>query len=58
MSTFSDFKLPKNWPSKGGIEVKNLYLAYGKEGSPFLKNISFAVTPLEKVLLYCLLNAL
>ncbi|PPQ74022.1 hypothetical protein CVT26_006961 [Gymnopilus dilepis] len=39
---------PPNWPSKGGIEFKNVDMAY-REGLPLvLKDVSFSVQPGEK----------
>ncbi|XP_058803038.1 ATP-binding cassette sub-family C member 4 isoform X2 [Phymastichus coffea] len=39
----------KEWPEKGRIEFKGLYLKYSDEEEPVLKNLSFLVEPGMKV---------
>nr|XP_023015460.1 probable multidrug resistance-associated protein lethal(2)03659 [Leptinotarsa decemlineata] len=41
--------LPKNWPEKGQIEFKNVYLKYSEADPPVLKNLNFIIKPKEKI---------
>lgn len=40
---------PTDWPSKGRIEFKNVYLRYSDEDPPVLKNLTLIIRPSEKV---------
>lgn len=40
---------PKEWPSKGHVEFKDVKLKYGPKGAYVLKGINFVVMPKEKV---------
>ncbi|CAG9839258.1 unnamed protein product [Diabrotica balteata] len=42
-------KAPKNWPDKGQISFKEMYLKYAPEQSPVLKNLNFEIKSGEKV---------
>ena len=44
-----DFIVEKNWPSRGVIEFKNVYLRYNKEGEPVLKNLTLKIESEMKV---------
>lgn len=46
-----DKKPPKNWPSKGYIQYKNVSLTYNKNEPPVLKNLNFEIYPEEKVII-------
>ncbi|CAD6203315.1 GSCOCT00009756001.2-RA-CDS [Cotesia congregata] len=41
--------LPENWPSKGRIQWKNVYLSYKKDDPAVLKNIDLMIEPGWKV---------
>ncbi|KAG8041564.1 hypothetical protein G9C98_002857 [Cotesia typhae] len=41
--------LPENWPSKGQIQWKNVYLSYKKDDPAVLKNIDLMIEPGWKV---------
>lgn len=45
--SFAD--VPENWPNRGCIEFKNVYLSYSDEGPPTVKDLTFTVNPSEKV---------
>lgn len=45
--TFVD--VPKDWPSRGFIEFKNVYMRYSDEDPPILKNLNLTIEPTEKV---------
>lgn len=47
-SMFSDVKTPKDWPSKGEITYKNVYLTYD-DAHFVLKDLNFEVAANEKV---------
>ena len=40
---------PKEWPSKGHVEFKDVRLKYGPKGAYVLKGVNFVVMPKEKV---------
>ncbi|XP_034944749.1 multidrug resistance-associated protein 4-like [Chelonus insularis] len=40
---------PKNWPSKGRIEFKNVFLHYKKDDLPVLKDINITIEPGWKI---------
>ena len=40
---------PANWPTEGGIEIKNLSLRYREGLDKVLKNLSISIKPGEKV---------
>lgn len=40
---------PKNWPSKGSIEFKNVYMRYADEIPPVLKELEIMIPAGEKV---------
>ncbi|ORX88370.1 P-loop containing nucleoside triphosphate hydrolase protein [Basidiobolus meristosporus CBS 931.73] len=40
---------PREWPSKGGISVKNLVMQYAADQPPVIRDISFDVYPGEKI---------
>lgn len=43
-------RIPANWPTdKGGVVVENLTVAYAPSLPPVLKNLSFVLSPREKV---------
>ncbi|KAJ8870929.1 hypothetical protein PR048_027231 [Dryococelus australis] len=42
-------KPPKEWPSQGKIQFRNLYLSYVANEPPVLKNLNFIISPSEKV---------
>ncbi|KAF7992271.1 hypothetical protein HCN44_001596 [Aphidius gifuensis] len=43
-------KKPKqDWPAHGKIEFKNVYLSYGPDEAPVLKNLSFTINEREKI---------
>ena len=42
-------KLPSNWPSKGRIIYKNVYLQYKEDEQPVLNNINFEIECGEKI---------
>ncbi|XP_076646648.1 putative multidrug resistance-associated protein lethal(2)03659 isoform X1 [Halictus rubicundus] len=44
-----DQKPPKDWPTKGLVEFKNVKLKYGPRSAHVLKGISFVIMPKEKV---------
>ncbi|KAJ9588188.1 hypothetical protein L9F63_018452, partial [Diploptera punctata] len=44
-----DRKPPSLWPSEGAIMFDHLYLRYGKEALPVLKNLNFAIEAREKI---------
>lgn len=44
-----DKKPNVTWPEKGKVQFKNLYLSYGKDEPPVLKNLNFVVLPKDKV---------
>lgn len=41
--------LPKDWPSKGKVEFKDLCLRYQEDDPYVLKNLTFTVEPKEKI---------
>lgn len=41
--------LPKDWPSKGCIEFRNVFYKYCSEAEPVLRGLSFVVNPMEKI---------
>ncbi|KAK6194101.1 hypothetical protein LQW54_011786 [Pestalotiopsis sp. IQ-011] len=41
--------VPRNWPSRGAIEVQNLICGYGSSGAPVLKSINLTIQPGEVV---------
>lgn len=45
--TFVD--IPKDWPSDGHIEFKNVYMRYSEESPPVLKGLTMSIRPSEKV---------
>lgn len=47
-------KPTKDWPEKGKIEFKGVYLRYADDEEPVLKDLSFAVEPGMKVRNRCL----
>lgn len=47
--SWAERKPQKNWPLKGEIEFQNVYVKYGSEEEPFLKNICCTIRPCEKV---------
>ncbi|OXA51509.1 Multidrug resistance-associated protein 4 [Folsomia candida] len=49
LESFPERKPQKNWPLKGEIEFQNVYVKYGSEEEPFLKNICCTIRPCEKV---------
>lgn len=42
----------ESWPARGEIRFDQLYLRYGDEIEPVLKNISFTIEPCMKVISY------
>lgn len=40
---------PKDWPSRGTVQFKNVYMRYSEEDEPVLKDLSFFIKPTEKV---------
>ncbi|XP_044009489.1 probable multidrug resistance-associated protein lethal(2)03659 [Aphidius gifuensis] len=42
-------ELPPDWPTEGKIEFKNVYLSYGPDEAPVLKNLSFTINEREKI---------
>ncbi|XP_032678119.1 multidrug resistance-associated protein 4-like [Odontomachus brunneus] len=40
---------PKNWPSKGSIEFKNVYMRYADETPPVLKELDIVILAGEKI---------
>lgn len=47
--TFID--VPKEWPSKGCIQFKSVYMRYSEEDLPVLKDLTLTIHPTEKVLI-------
>ncbi|CAD6227313.1 GSCOCT00011969001.2-RA-CDS [Cotesia congregata] len=45
----SSKQLPENWPSKGRLQWKNVYLSYKKDDPAVLKNIDLMIEPGWKV---------
>lgn len=39
----------KEWPSKGGIEFRNVFYRYFSEAEPVLRGLSFVIEPMEKI---------
>lgn len=46
---------PKEWPKCGEIVFQNVYLRYSLTEQYILKNISFRIQPMEKVIFTCYL---
>lgn len=44
-----DSKVPAGWPAAGGVELKNVSLAYRPGLPPVLKGITMNVRPGEKI---------
>ncbi|XP_012251875.1 probable multidrug resistance-associated protein lethal(2)03659 [Athalia rosae] len=42
-------KPPKEWPSQGKIEFKNMFLRYDRAEPPVLKDLNFIINPREKI---------
>lgn len=42
-------KPPDDWPTKGLVEFKNVSLKYNRKGDYILRNVSFTITPEEKI---------
>ncbi|XP_066582136.1 LOW QUALITY PROTEIN: ATP-binding cassette sub-family C member 4-like [Prorops nasuta] len=42
-------RAPKNWPSKGCIKFKNVFMRYADEEPPVLKGLNIVVYPSEKI---------
>lgn len=42
-------KPPKEWPAKGQLEFKHLYLRYCLTDMPVLKNLNIVIKPGQKV---------
>lgn len=42
-------KPPKEWPTQGKVEFKNMFLRYDRSEPPVLKNLNFVINPREKV---------
>ncbi|XP_012274704.1 probable multidrug resistance-associated protein lethal(2)03659 [Orussus abietinus] len=40
---------PKDWPTKGHIKLRNVYLRYSEDSPPVLKNLNLEIHPSEKV---------
>lgn len=49
LNTPKDKTLPKNWPTEGRIEFKNVSLRYDETGQHSIRNVSFYISPLEKI---------
>lgn len=49
LESFPDRKPPSSWPSKGGIQFKNLFLRYAPDEPPVLKNLSLTIEPRQKI---------
>ena len=47
--TQPDNKPPSDWPKKGVIEFKDVYLRYDKDEKDVLKGLNFKTTPHEKI---------
>lgn len=41
--------LPKDWPSKGCIEFRDVFYRYFSKAEPVLRGLSFTIKPMEKV---------
>lgn len=41
--------IASDWPSKGGIEFRNVSYRYFMEGDPVLHGLSFNIKPMEKI---------
>ncbi|XP_031344383.1 probable multidrug resistance-associated protein lethal(2)03659 isoform X1 [Photinus pyralis] len=39
----------KSWPETGGIVFRDVSLQYSRRGAPVLKNVSFEISPTEKI---------
>lgn len=48
-ASFNQIEPPSNWPSKGKIELNNLYVKYRPELEDVIKNFSLAIEPTQKV---------
>lgn len=44
-----DKRPPKEWPSEGKIEVRDLVVRYGSESDAVIKGVSFSIKPKEKI---------
>lgn len=49
-------KPPKEWPQKGRLELKHLYLRYCLTEMPVLKNLNVIIKPGQKVNIFKILN--
>ncbi|KAK0085537.1 hypothetical protein PV325_004976, partial [Microctonus aethiopoides] len=49
LESLPDKKLPSNWPNKGGIEFKHVYLSYSPMESPVLKDLTFTIEARERI---------
>lgn len=43
-------KPPKEWPTKGQVEFKHVYLRYCLTDDPVLKNLNILIKPAQKVI--------
>lgn len=49
LESASDKKPPLSWPEIGRVQFQNVYLKYGPEEPPVLRNLNFTVEPKEKI---------
>ncbi|KAK0168435.1 hypothetical protein PV327_002235 [Microctonus hyperodae] len=49
LESLPDIKPPSNWPYKGTIEFKHVYLSYSPMESPVLKDLNFTIESRERI---------
>ncbi|XP_074097767.1 putative multidrug resistance-associated protein lethal(2)03659 [Cotesia typhae] len=49
LESLPDKKLKDDWPPRGKVEFKNVYLSYSPLEPPVLKNLNFTIEPREKI---------
>ncbi|XP_014208436.1 probable multidrug resistance-associated protein lethal(2)03659 [Copidosoma floridanum] len=45
----TSIEVPKNWPSQGLIQFKQVFMRYSEEDAPVLKDLNITIYPTEKI---------
>lgn len=45
----NDKKPPPNWPEKGALVIRNVWMRYTPDGAPALRDLSFVLQPKDKL---------